>query len=241
MTTAVIIIVAIAIFAATGIIIGMTSKRITNELTGELQLQADKFANSINSWIAMEKGLNDGTGKSIEALSAEEMDAAHLQAIISSHADGRGELLNLYYGTTDKLFIQSALDATTPEGYDPTQRGWYKAAESAKTTIVTDPYMDVLIGGMCVTVATPVYQNGELLGVVGADFTLDTITDIVNSIPYDDGEYGFLVDASGNYVIHENTDFLPGEDSATNVSSVMSDINSLISTPGKRSAEEQGL
>lgn len=233
LTTAVIIIVAIAIFAATGIIIGMTSKRITNELTGELQLQADKFANSINSWIAMEKGLNDGTGKSIEALSAEEMDAAHLQAIISSHADGRGELLNLYYGTTDKLFIQSALDATTPEGYDPTQRGWYKAAESAKTTIVTDPYMDVLIGGMCVTVATPVYQNGELLGVVGADFTLDTITDIVNSIPYDDGEYGFLVDASGNYVIHENTDFLPGEDSATNVSSVMSDINSLISTPGK--------
>ena len=232
LTTAVIIIVALAIIFSTGIIIGMSGKRITGELTGELQLKADKYANSINSWIEMEKGLNDGTGASIEALSVDEMDAAHLQSIISSHADGRAELLNLYYGTADKLFIQADPNATAPEGYDPTMRGWYQAAESAGNTVVTDPYMDVLIGGMCITIATPVYVNGELVGVVGADFTLDTITDIVNSIPYEDGEYGFLVDSSSNFVIHENSDYLPGEDTATAVSGVMPELSAIITNPG---------
>ena len=56
--------------------------------------------------------------------------------------------------------------------------------------------MDVLIGGMCITIASPVYRNGQLAGVLGADFTLDYITNVVNSIPYSKGEYGFLVPAS---------------------------------------------
>ncbi|MBE5924049.1 MAG: methyl-accepting chemotaxis protein [Lachnospiraceae bacterium] len=239
LTTAVIAIVALAILVTAAIIIGISSVRSTGELKNNLQLEADKYANSIDSWIEKQKGLNDGTGASIEALSASEMDEKHLKQIVVSHAEGRGELLNLYYGTTDKLFVQSSPDATTPEGYDPTQRGWYKLAEQSKTTVVTDPYMDVLIGGMCITVATPVYQDGELLGVVGADFTLDTITGIVNSIPYDEGEYGFLVDASGNYVIHQNEDFLPGEDSATMVSDAMSDLSELISSPGSKILKEK--
>lgn len=232
LTTAVIVIVALAILVTASIIIGISSSISTGELKNNLQLEADKYANSINSWIEKEKGLNDGTGSSIEALAANEMDEKHLKQIVVSHAEGRGDLLNLYYGTTDKLFVQSSPDATTPEGYDPTQRGWYQLAEKSKTTVVTDPYMDVLIGGMCITVATPVYKDGELIGVVGADFTLDTITGIVNSVPYDEGEYGFLVDASGNYVIHENADFLPGEDKVTTVSDAMSDISGIISNPG---------
>ena len=102
-----------------------------------------------------------------------------------------------------------------------------------KTTIVTDPYMDVLIGGICITIATPVYRDGNLLGVVGADFTLDTITDIVNNISYENGEYAFLVDASGNIVMHENTEFMPGEDKIVTMASALPDIASIITEPGK--------
>lgn len=123
-------------------------------------------------------------------------------------------------------------NATVPEGYDPTQRGWYKAAKEAKGTIVTDPYMDVLIGGMCITIATPVYRDNELVGVLGADFTLDYISSVVNSIPYEKGEYGFLIDAAGNYVMHENAAFLPGEDTAVLASDALPSIASIIPTPG---------
>ena len=232
LTLAVILIVILAMVISTAIIVGSSSKKLTGELTDELQINADKYANSINSWIEMEKGLNAAGAAAFTALPDASYNRQHIQSIVTTEAEGHPELLNLYYGMEDKQHIQMDPNAVPPEGYDPTARGWYKAAKTAGTTIVTDPYMDVLIGGMCITIATPVYRNGELAGVLGADFTLDYISDVLNSIPYVDGEYGFLVDASGNYIMHENKSYLPGEDTATAVSSVMPGISSLISSPG---------
>ena len=239
LTTAVILIVVVAMLLSMGIVVGMSSRTLTKHLTGELQLNADKYANSINSWIEREKGLNIAGAAALKALPAGSYDREHIQQIVSSESEGRSELLNLYYGTEEKEFIQTDPAAETPEGYDPTARGWYKAAKEAKTTIVTDPYMDVLIGGMCITIASPVYRDGQLAGVLGADFTLDYISGVVNGIPYEDGEYGFLIDASRNYIMHENKAFLPGEDTATSVMSVMGGISSIVSTPGKECVLEK--
>ena len=232
LTLAVILIVIVAMLISTSVIVGSSSSNLTEQLTAELQINAEKYANSIDSWIEMEKGLNVAAAASLKALPDASYDHDHLQSIVSTESEGRDELLNLYYGTEEKEFIQTDPTAETPEGYDPTARGWYKAAKEAGTTIVTDPYMDVLIGGMCITIASPVYRNGQLAGVLGADFTLDYITEIVNGIPYDSGEYGFLVDASGNYVMHENEAFMPGEDVAIAVADVMPEISSIITSPG---------
>ncbi|MCR5672731.1 MAG: hypothetical protein K6F87_03325, partial [Lachnospiraceae bacterium] len=210
LTFAVILIVVAAMLVSTAVIVGSSGRKLTKELTGELQINADKYANSINSWIEMEKGLNAAGAAAFAALPDGSYEKAHIQSIVTTEADGHSEYLNLYYGMEDKQFIQMDPNATVPDGYDPTGRGWYKAAKEAGTTIVTDPYMDVLIGGMCITIATPVYRGGQLAGVLGADFTLDYISDVVNGIPYEKGEYGFLIDASGNYIMHENQAFLPG-------------------------------
>ncbi|MCR5508455.1 MAG: hypothetical protein K6F34_07195 [Lachnospiraceae bacterium] len=232
LTAAVIIIVAVVMLVSTSIIVGTSSKNLKEHLKKELQFSADKYANSINSWIELQMGLNTAAAASLKALPGEDYDRDHMQSIVTTESEGRDELLNLYYGTEEKDFIQTDPNAETPEGYDPTARGWYKAAKEAGTTIVTDPYMDVLIGGMCITIASPVYRDGNLAGVLGADYTLGYIEGILDSIPYDPGEYGFLSDSSGNYVIHENPAFLPGEDSAVAVSSVMPALSSIINSPG---------
>ncbi len=232
LTVAVICIVVIIMLVTTGIIVGVSGNRMTDQLTDELQINAGKYANSINSWIEWEKGLNVAGAAALKALPDADFDKDHMQKIVTTESEDRPELLNLYFGTEDKLFVQTDPEAETPEGYDPTARGWYKAAKAAGTTIVTDPYMDVLIGGMCITIASPVYRDGQLTGVLGADFTLDTISEIVNSIPYDSGEYGFLIDSSANYVMHENQDYLPGEDTAVAVADVMGVISSIVTTPG---------
>ncbi|MCR5688058.1 MAG: hypothetical protein K6G58_08560 [Lachnospiraceae bacterium] len=232
LTLAVILIVVAAMLVSTVIIIGTSGKNLTNELTNELQLNADKYANSINSWIEMEKGLNAAGAAAFAAIPDKDYDRDHVQMLVTTESEGHSEFLNLYYGMEDKQHIQMDPAATVPEGYDPTQRGWYKAAKEAGTTIVTDPYMDVLIGGMCITIATPVYRSGQLAGVLGADFTLDYISEVVNSIPYEKGEYGFLIDASGNYIMHANQAYLPGEDTATSAVSVMPGISSIITGPG---------
>ena len=232
LTTVVIIIVAVAMLITTSVIVIVSGSNIKTGKKNEIQLNADKYANSINSWIEKEKGLNTAGASALAALSAEGYNKENIQSIVTTESAGRDDLLNLYYGTEDKFFCQTDPNALPPEGYDPTARGWYKAAKAAEATIVTDPYMDVLIGGMCITIASPVYRNGALEGVLGADFTLDYINSVINAIPYEKGEYGFLVDASGNYVIHEKADFLPGDEIATSVSSVMPILNDLISKPG---------
>ena len=237
LTTAVILIVALVMLVSTFIIVGTAGRNLTGHLTKELQYSADKYANSINSWIEHEKGLNSAGAIALASLPDEDYEQSHMQTIVTKESADRPELLNLYYGTEDKLFVQTDPEAETPEGYDPTARGWYKAAKAAGTTIVTDPYMDVLIGGMCITIASPVYRDGQLVGVLGADFTLDYITEVVNSIPYEAGEYGFLIDSAGNYVMHINDDFLPGEDSAVAVSSVMGGITSIVTSPGSAAIE----
>ena len=232
LTAVVIIIVAAAMLICSAVVIVISGNNLKNGKKNEIQLNADKYAFSINSWIEKEKGLNIAGASALAALTNDSYNPANIQSIVTTESSGRGELLNLYYGTEDKLFVQTDPNAVTPEGYDPTARGWYKAAKAAGGTIVTDPYMDVLIGGMCITIASPVYRDGQLAGVLGADFTLDYISGVINAIPYEDGEYGFLVDASGNYVIHEKEDFLPGDEVATAVKDVMPALNEIISKPG---------
>ena len=232
LTLAVIIIVAVAMLLSTGIIVERISRTVNDQLTDKLQINADKYAHSIDSWIELEKGLNIAGAQALAALPDSSYDREHIQSIVTTEGTSRPEYLNLYYGKADSEHIQMDPNAVPPEGYDPTQRGWYKAAQAAGETIVTDPYMDVLIGGMCITIASPVYRNGELAGVLGADFTLDYIADTVNSIPYEDGEYGFLTDAASNYIMHENPAFLPGEDTATSATDTMPGLSAILSAPG---------
>ena len=226
LTTSVICIVAVSILLTTLGIVMIAGQRMMVEQKDILQLYADKYAEEINTWIENEKMLAKGTADSIEA--AGSLDAVFLQSVVDVHAEGRGELLNLYCGTKDSAFIQSNREAAIPEGYDPVQRGWYQQADAAGETIVTDPYWDVITGQMCTTIASPVYIDGTLAAVIGLDVTLGTVTDLTGSINYAEGAYGFLSDSSGQYVAHRNKEYEPSEDAAVAVTDKMPALKSLI-------------
>ena len=234
LTAVAIIIVVLTMVVSTSIIVSIVSGDLTRNVTESLQLSADMYTNSINGWMEREKGLNIGGAAALESLADQAYTVGNMQAIVTAESADRANLLNLYYGTYDKIFLQTDPNAEPPAGYDPTARGWYIAAKEAGTTIVTDPYMDVLIGGMCVTIATPVYRNDKLAGVLGADFTLDYITDSIGSIPYENGEYGFLIDSAGNYIIHNNEEFMPKDEESVAVTDVMPGIASIVENPGAK-------
>lgn len=202
-------IVVASILLTTVGIIAVAGRRAIQDQTQALQLNADKYAEEINTWIENEKMLADGAAKSIAAGGT--IDTDYVQSVVDSHAAGRKELLNLYCGTKDSWFIQSNREAEIPDGYNPVERGWYIQAAQEGTVIVTDPYCDAITGQMCATVATPVYIDGELAGVIGLDVTLGTVTELTGSINYDEGVYGFLIDSSGQYIAHKNKSYEPTE------------------------------
>ena len=243
LTSAVIVIVVAIIIVITVGIVSIASRNLLNAQKDELQIQADKYANEVNTWISTEKEWVTGAAKSIE--STGDTSDEGLFNVVYAYYDGRPELLNMYFGReSDGVFFQGNKDATTPEGYDPRARGWYQAAAADGGTIVTDPYWDVLTNQMCGTIACPVYVDGKLVGVLGIDMTLQTVTDLTNSINYEEGVYGFLVDSSDNYVAHKNESYLPTEDTATAVNDVSPFLSDILSNPGSsivRATDYDGL
>lgn len=226
LTINVICIVAVSIILTTIGISIVAGRNLIQNQTDALQLNADKYAKEINTWIENEKMLAEGAANSIEA--AGNTGDEFIQSVMDTYAEGREELLNLYCGTKDSKFIQSNREAEIPDGYDPVQRGWYQQAAEKKSTIVTDPYWDVLTNQMCTTIASPVYLSDELIAVIGLDVTLGTVTDLTGSINFAEGVYGFLTDSSGQYIAHKNKEFEPTEESAVLVTDIMPGLKELI-------------
>ena len=226
LTVSMIGIVVASILLTTVGIITVAAKRTIQDQTQALQLNADKYAEEINTWIENEKMLAEGAAKSIAAGGS--IDMVQVQTVVDTHAAGRQELLNLYCGTRDSKFIWSNREIEMPADYDPVERGWYKQAAETGDIIVTDPYCDALTGQMCATIAAPAYIDGELAGVIGLDVTLGTVTELTGSINYDEGVYGFLVDSSGQYIAHKNKAYEPTETTTVSVKDILPELGAML-------------
>lgn len=109
-----------------------------------------------------------------------------------------------YVGQANGVFTQRP-DAKMPDGYDPRQRPWYKQSVSAGQTMLTPPYM-AAVGGLIVTIAIPVQKDGQLLGVVGGDLSLDSLVKIINSVDSGGLGYAFLVSGDGQVIVSPDKD-----------------------------------
>ncbi len=99
LTISVICIVAVSIILTTIGIVIIAGRNLIRNQTDALQLNADKYAEEINTWIENEKMLADGAAKSI--VSAGNTEDKFLQSVLDTYAKDREELLNLYCGTKD--------------------------------------------------------------------------------------------------------------------------------------------
>ena len=232
----ILIVIAIIVLMTTGIIGASGSYFLKSERT-QMQLQADKYAREIDTWMENEKMLVEGTADSVTV--GGDFSEAYLMKTVATFARGREELLNLYCGTDQKGFYQSNTEAGIPQGYDPTERGWYKAAAAQGTTIVTDPYVDAITGQMCATIATPVVVEGQVRAVIGADVELVTVMELVNAIQYDAGVYGYLLDSSDQYVVHKNQSFNPAGEQAVALRDVMPGLSASLENVGEVVARDK--
>jgi methyl-accepting chemotaxis protein len=89
--------------------------------------------------------------------------------------------------------------------YDPRARGWFKAANAAQATVVTEPYIAVSSGKLVITIATPVRHDSQFIGVTGADIDLSSVSEIINSLNFDGHGHAFIVSSEGKILIHPDS------------------------------------
>lgn len=95
---------------------------------------------------------------------------------------------------------------TMPEGYDARTRPWYTDAMNARKTVLTEPYVDAANGKTILTIATPSLRaDGQPVGVVGGDLSLETLVETINTLDLDGSGYAFLVSADGKILVHPDS------------------------------------
>ncbi|MBZ7991964.1 methyl-accepting chemotaxis protein [Campylobacter sp. RM9332] len=84
--------------------------------------------------------------------------------------------------------------------FDATQRGWYKQAKQLNKTFVTDVYEDAQTKKLVMSVVSPTYDtNSNFKGALGADVTLDKVSDFSKNAGIEGGalyvldNYGMII------------------------------------------------
>lgn len=116
----------------------------------------------------------------------------------------RDNFLMTYFGGQDGSMLSVPVGNRAAD-YDPRARGWYKAANNANSTIITEPYVSASLGKLVITIATPVQHDGKHVGVSGADTGLDTISSIINALNFDGHGRAFIVSSDGKILIHPDS------------------------------------
>lgn len=153
-------------------------------------------------------------------------DKENVQKILNAAcSSSEGTMYDAYVAYPENITYFTK-DIELPPDFVVMERGWYKAAEAANgKSICTSPYIDFNTGSMIITVAKAGYKDdGELYAIAGGDVYIDQLIETCSAINISDNAYPFLVDDSGNFLVHKNEDYLPrieGEESIfTNASDI---------------------
>ncbi len=118
-------------------------------------------------------------------------------------------VLNIWAADPDANQLAQPDGYISGESWNMTERGWYKKMAEKGGPALSDPYEDGASGLQCVTVAYPLYKsNGDLLGVIGIDFTLEALNTMINS--YELGKTGYysLFADTGQIISNPNPDYI---------------------------------
>jgi len=172
---------------------------IGRSLESSIEQSGDLTASSVQNWMSGRVLVLENLAQNI----AHQGAAADLPGLVDQPAL-TSNFQFTYVGQNTGVFTQRP-DAKMPDGYDPRQRPWYKQAVAADKTMLTPPYL-AAVGGLVVTIALPVKHNGELLGVVGGDLSLETLVKIINSVDFGGIGHAFLVSGDGQVIVSPDKD-----------------------------------
>lgn len=140
-----------------------------------------------------------------------ETDTNKLQNIFSNIVDNDKDIMNIYYGGRipykDGGYMLNTVGKLAAD-YDQTSRGWYKEALKSKDNIaVSEPYIDIIdpSNPIVITFSKAIYDNGNLLGIVGVDMLFSKIVEDLEIIK--DYELN-IINHSGLYLHSLNKSYI---------------------------------
>ena len=165
------------------------------------QLQGGQYGNSTTDTSSVFAPV----GTKLDSRVIEDLNvSAYLDFYAPAILDAHPSLLAVYAIDTKgitRYYPNINLASLLPPDFDATSRPYFTITSPLfnpkRVTRWTIPYLDATGGGLVVTVASPVYEGDQFMGVIAADMQLIEITQQIDSIKVGETGYAFLLDDAG--------------------------------------------
>lgn len=187
---------AIFIFVADGYSRQQTKGLINDRITASAKLQASM----INQWLQSKMALIAATANELKTIDLVEKNDIHSHL---NQATVAGGFLIVYAGYANGDMVYMDKNRKKPSAaYDPRARPWYKQAATAKTVVITKPYISASRNALILSVAAPVFDGDKLKAVVAGDILLEYVTNTVSDVKMGGLGYAVLMDKQGTLIVH---------------------------------------
>lgn len=174
----------------------------------------------VSAWLDQKETVIDSVGKAIVNLEGHEKA---LMPYLHDIASGDSNILDIYFATDTppqeggRFYSGRDLTAYALEnldGYQWTERPWFRLARESGETVVTPPYWDTstetqedtVVPLMMVSISRPIFRNGEFIGVLAMDIVMDQLRKSIDSAALYDNAALNLIRRDGKYITHADTD-----------------------------------
>ncbi|PLW76691.1 methyl-accepting chemotaxis protein [Cohaesibacter celericrescens] len=180
----------------------LLTKETENSTAVFLESVGESTANSIHNWLEARLMMISSSAESAtKLLPTEDPVQIFKNKVLEEN------FKNAYLGTEAGTFhIWPKIDL--PDDFDPRGRPWYKGAASNGKAILTAPYVDASSKELIISVAAPAQSTKGLIGVAGADFSINTLVEMLADTDFDGKGYAYLVSKDGKILVHKNLELV---------------------------------
>ncbi|HHZ01841.1 MAG TPA: HAMP domain-containing protein [Tissierellia bacterium] len=114
-------------------------------------------------------------------------------------------VLSVYFAEADPSYYVDDIDGISDISFDLTTRPYYESITDGSICI-TEPYVDVSTKNMVITITSPIYVEGEIIGLTGIDITINSLSQVVGEAKLGQGGYYTLLTADNTVVSHIDAD-----------------------------------
>lgn len=164
--------------------------RLLEEIEKNLTIENEYYKTSISSQLEKKSEIINNLSTYME--SKRELDYDELLDYMKAMLNKNSNIESIYFGSTDNLLVNGS-GWIPPEDFDLRTRPWYVKAINHGKLVITDVFLNATSEKHIITIAKPVYSNkGQVIGVLGADLSLDSIVDLISVQDDSYGEFFIL-------------------------------------------------
>ncbi|OLN22316.1 hypothetical protein BTO30_10255 [Domibacillus antri] len=123
-----------------------------------------------------------------------------VQSVFNRYTEIYKDALSVYYASENGVFKMTPATALSAD-FNPVEEAWYKEAAESKDPVWSEPY-ESESGDYVITVSKAIMSGEDVLGVIGTDINLTSMTNRMNELNIGYNGYPVILSNEGKAIIH---------------------------------------